>query len=409
MNGEASMNMHARYRPYNLRWFNRVLRWCFGSYLRLFFRIKPIGTELFNGIKGPFVLIPNHQGILDPFMVGSYVPRPVYWVTSDGNMRSNLLKFLLRLVGSIPKSKVIPDLETVNWIVEVIRKRGGVVGIFAEGQASWDGHTLPLIPSTAKLLKLLKVPVVTAQLRGAYYSQPRWSWNQRRGIIEIEFSLLMDGAELKAASAEGILERLKAAMEYDEAQWLAEQALAFRSGRRARHLELALFLCPSCQSVATMRSFRNRFYCQNCGMVNRLGPDYLFKRVGSSEARFSTIREWNLWQESAYPALVRAAARNASKPIISDTGVMLFKGRKMNPLRLLRTGVMALYADRITLHTLSGTELSFPLADIEGAGVLKQQLFEFYFGKGLYQFRFPARNQSARKWLLAVQALKAAD
>jgi hypothetical protein len=38
--------------------------------------------------------------------------------------------------------------------------------------------------------------------------------------------------------------------------------------------------------------------------------------------------------------------------------------------------------------------------------VLKQQLFEFYIGKALYQFRFPRRFQSARKWYEAVSALK---
>jgi len=78
-------------------------------------------------------------------MVGYHIPDPVYWVTGDGNMRSSVMRVLLGLVGSIPKSKSIPDLETINWIVEVIRKRKGVVGLFAEGQASWDGHTQTVI------------------------------------------------------------------------------------------------------------------------------------------------------------------------------------------------------------------------------------------------------------------------
>ena len=67
---------------------------------------------------------------------------------------------------------------------------------------------------------------------------------------------------------------------------------------------------------------------------------------------------------------------------------------------------MILYPDRIELATLLGERLAFPVADIEGAGVLKQQLFEFYIGKTLYQFRFPRRFQSARKWYDAVSVLK---
>ena len=55
---------------------------------------------------------------------------------------------------------------------------------------------------------------------------------------------------------------------------------------------------------------------------------------------------------------------------------MLLRGYRMNPLRRIRTGVMILYPDRIELATLLGERLAFPVADIEGAGVLKQQLFE---------------------------------
>ncbi len=406
------MDVRTRYRPRNPLWFNRLLRWFYGAWLRAAYRITPVGTELFDRLKPPYVVIPNHVSVLDPFMVGSLVPSPVYWVTSDGNMRSGIMKFLLRLVGSIPKSKVIPDLETVNWIVEVIRKRGGVVGIFAEGQACWDGCTLPLIPSTAKLLKLLRVPVVTAVLKGVYSSGPRWSWNHRRGPAEIEFRLLMDGAEAKASTAEEIQARLGAALEHDEAAWLGTRRFVYRSARRARHLELALFMCPECSSVGAMASAGNRLGCHACGNSVRLNPAYRFVPTASGSPRFATIREWSLWQARAFPAKLAALASAATtatvaaRPLMSDPGVMLMRGRKMTPLRKLRTGTLELHADRLELATVSGERLAFSLADIEGEGVLKQQLFEFYLGRNLYQFRFPLRRQSALKWLMAVQAMK---
>lgn len=402
------MHSNARFKPRNLLWFTRFLRWSFGAYLKLFFRIKPIGAELFKELKGPFVLVPNHQGNLDPFMVGSFVPRPVYWVTSDGNMRSTILKFLLRLVGSIPKSKAIPDLETVNWIVDVIRRRGGVVGVFAEGTATWDGRTLPLIPSTAKLVKLLKVPVVAAVMRGGYYSQPRWSWKPRRGYLEIEYKLIMDGAEAKAKSADEVLTAMQAALAHDEAAWAAEHPHEYRSRRMARHLELSLFMCPRCGAVGGMRSHRDRLYCRRCGYVNRLGSDYRFSSSGGFEPRFPTISAWSDWQEEAFRAFVLDPARPEGVPILSDAGVMLLRGRKMNPLLRLRTGTMCLYRDRVELTTLYGRRLAFPLDQIEGEGVLKHQRFEFYLGRALYQFRFPRRWQSGRKWLMAVGELKAA-
>ena len=227
------------YRPYNPRWFNRLIRFTFGIYLSRRFRIHCIGRELFNTQKPPFAIIPNHVAMLDSLMVGSNVPQPIYWIASDGNMRTTFMRFVLKLVGTIPKSKYIPDLETINGIVEVIRKRKGVIGIFPEGTATFDGHTQDLVPATGKLLKLLKVPVVTAIVKGAYYSMPRWSWTNRLGRVEIEFKLVIPAEEIKQLKADEIFMRLKGILEYDEAEWQKERqipysgkALAFRRAIR---------------------------------------------------------------------------------------------------------------------------------------------------------------------------------
>jgi len=396
----------ARYRPRAPRWFNYLLRFTFAAFLKRAFRIHAVGAGILRKTKPPYVLIPTHHGTLDPFMISYFVPEPVYWVTSDGNMRSSIMKWLLGLVGSIPKSKAIPDMETIGWIVEVIRKRGGVVGVFAEGQASWDGHTQAIIPSTAKLVKLLKVPVIVAVLKGAYFSQPRWAWNKRPGCMEIDFKLVMDGAEARARSPEEILGSLESAMEYDEEAWRANHPARHRGSGRARHLELALYMCPACRQVGSMRSYVNRIYCRACGHVVRLSRDYTFTAVGKSAPRFGSIREWDAWQRTEFAAMVEAAAADTGAPVFADWGVMLLRGYRANPLRRIRSGTMVLYPDRIELATLLGERLAFPIAKIEGESVLKQQLFEFYVGKSLYQFRFPRRFQSARKWLDAVSLLK---
>lgn len=400
------MNTKTSYRPRTARGFNRLLRWTLGRILVLRFRVRPKGTELFKKLRPPFILVPTHHGILDPFMVNYFVPGQVYWVTGDGSMRSSLMKFLLSLVGSIPKSKAIPDLETVGWIVEVIRKREGIVGIFAEGQASWDGHTQELIPSTAKLIKLLKVPVVVAVLKGSFSSQPRWAWNHRPGLMEIEYKLVMSGAEAKAKTAEEILEDLSAAMAYDDEEWRSNHPIQYRGSGRAKHLELSLFMCPVCRHIGSMRSHINRLYCHSCGYVVRLSRSYHFSAVGSSTPLFTTIRAWDLWQTDMFGRHIASVRADGNAPIFSDDGVMVLRGHKSNPLRKLRTGSMILYGDRVELATLSGERLVFPIAEIEGEGVLKQQILEFYHHKALYQFRFPRKFQSARKWVEGIRLLK---
>jgi len=122
------MPRRSRYVPRNYRAFNKLVRFTYGLWLRAYFRIEGRGADIARSLAPPFVVVSNHVTILDPFILSTFLREPVYWITSDGNMRTRVMRALLRLVGSIPKSKAIPDIETVNWTVEVILRRGGVVG-----------------------------------------------------------------------------------------------------------------------------------------------------------------------------------------------------------------------------------------------------------------------------------------
>ncbi|MBN1243578.1 MAG: 1-acyl-sn-glycerol-3-phosphate acyltransferase [Spirochaetales bacterium] len=401
------MPSRSRYTPNNYRFFNRLLRITFGAWLKRAYNLEVVGLEVFRRVRPPYVVVPTHAAMLDPFLVGSFVPAPVYWVTGDGNMRTRLLRSLLKLVGSIPKSKAIPDMETVGMMVDVIRKKRGVVGVFAEGQATWDGRTQGVFPSTAKLLKLLKAPVVVAVLKGMYLSHPRWSWLRRKGKVVLEFKLAFEPEELKTLDADAIHERLVAAMDHDEFRWLEGRKESWRGRARAEHLELALFTCPECGAVGSLRSFRNRFRCHACGALARVDRRGGFVPVGEAKPfRFRDIGEWDAWQGGAFRAwLAERSARHPDRPLFADPGVALLKGHRMNPLRRLRTGLLVLYPDRIELAPVLGARLSFPLGALSGIGTLKQHLFEFYDGKALYQVRFARRWCSGRKWQAALEFL----
>ena len=400
------MSRRNRYVPQNLRWFNKLVKFTYGLWLHAFFRVKSRSSRIARTLKPPFVLVSNHVTVIDPFILTTFLREPVYWITSDGNMRTSLMRALLRLVGSIPKSKSIPDRETVGLTVDVIRKRGGVVGIFPEGQQCWDGTTLPLVPSTAKLLKLLKVPVLAAVIKGGYSSLPRWTWARRRGRMEVEWRLAFGADELKTLSVEEIRSRLEAALAHDEAAWQEKARVPFEAIRKAEHIELALFMCPRCEAIGSLRSARSRLNCQACGMALKLDAFGRFKARKGEAPVFSTPRDWDRWQSGAFERrILGEAAARPDRPLFSDAGAMLRRGHKMNPLRSLRSGTLILYPGHLELATLIGERLSFPLASIEGISVLKRNILEFYVGQELFQIRFPLRSASARKWQMAVETL----
>lgn len=399
------MKRGGRYVPRNYRWFNKLLRYTYGFWVHAFFRVRGGGIDP-KSLRPPFVLLSNHVTVLDPFILSTFLRDPVYWITSDGNMRTRLMRALLRLVGSIPKSKSIPDLVTVGWTVDVIRKKGGIVGIFPEGQQSWDGTTLPLVPSTAKLLKLLKVPVIAATIRGGYSSLPRWTGARRRGRIEVEWKLALGTEELKELSVEDIEKAIEAALDHDEAAWQEKERIPFKAMRRAERVELGLYLCPRCEGIGSLRSSRSRLNCLSCGMAVRLDPYGRFKSRADEAPVFATIRDWNRWQAIAFERrILELADARPERPLFSDAGAVLLRGHKMNPLRVVRTGTLIMYPDRMELATVFGYRLRFPVASIEGIGVLKRNILEFYIHKELYQVRFPMRSASARKWQDATEIL----
>lgn len=403
-------------------WFNRLLRWTYGRALVRAYNIETRGTELFRTLRPPYVLIPNHVSLVDPFVVGTLVPDPVHWITGDGSMRSSVMRALLSLVGSIPKSKAIPDLETVGNIVRVVRKAGGAVGIFAEGQSTWNGCTQPIYPSTAKLLALLKVPVVVPVLKGLYLSSPRWGTGRRRGRVEVEFKLVLTGDDCRSLAPEEIADRLEAALAHDEYAWLAARPqLRFGGAARASGLERGYFLCPRCLSLGNMRSGRRRVDCLSCGAAAEYtGRGELAPISGAPPLGPRNLRDWDALQGPAFARLLaeRAAAGDEGSVLMEDSGVVLFRGKRFSPLVRLRAGRLSLHRDRLVFTPAlrralgrggdggDGGPFTFSLEQIEGIGTLKSRTVEFYVGRTYYRLVFPDPRCSARKWQAAVEFLQ---
>ena len=411
-----------RYRPTSTRFFTWLLRHTYAAYITSVYKTRGIGLDMFKTLKPPFILVGNHSTLLDPFLTNYFVPHPIHWVASDGNMRNPLMRFLLiKLVGSIPKSKVIPDIETVNWIVEFIRKKKGVVGFYPEGQSTWDGASMPAFGSTAKLIKLLKAPVICAVSRGAYMTKPRWAYTRRNGGMEIEFSMLFTPQALKSMSVEQIDVALNAAISHNDPSWARANGRRFSHPRRAECLELALFACPACGALHTMNSKNEVISCSKCGFSAEYGEDGSFRlqeagdsplplygalSLGAKEIIFPSIQEWDSWQRSHLNTLIaRDFLKAPGRPLFTDEGVRLLKGKRMDTMRSLGYGRLTLSSDSLTLWPEKGRPIAFDHQEIEGPGVLKWNFLEFYVGMTVYRARFGDKKASGYKYATALEQL----
>jgi len=391
-----------RYSPTNTRLFTWLVRKTYGLWIVRSYKVETTGLDFACSLEPPYIVVGNHTTNLDPFLCNALLPRPIHWVASDGNMRSPIMRFLLiKVAGAIPKSKAIPDIETVNWIVEFIRRRKGVVGLYPEGQASWNGTSIPSLGSTAKLLKLLKVPVVLVLSKGSYMTKPRWAYTLRTGKVKIAFSLLFDLAALKSLSVGEISKKLDAAIFHDDPAWALAEGIKYRGPGMAECLELAFYACPVCGALQTLESSGSTVACTACGARTEYAED------GSFSLPFpSSLPAWDAWQEAHLAKLLAERfVPSPNLPIFTDSGVILLEGRRIDTMRRLGSGKLTLSAAGLEFSPLLGRKLVFDIKDIEGPGILKWNFFEFYVGKTVYKAKFRDRSSSGRKYSVALELL----
>ena len=131
--------------------------------------------------EGPCLILSNHVTDFDPILVGLSFPEHMYYVAGENVMRMGFLsKIVARYASVIQRVKGTTDAEAALQILRTLRK-GRNVCMFAEGNRTFTGETLPIAPATAKLVKLSRSTLVTYRLTGGYLTTPRWSTHRRKG------------------------------------------------------------------------------------------------------------------------------------------------------------------------------------------------------------------------------------
>ena len=164
--------------------------------------------------------------------------------------------------------------------------------------ASEAGFTSALlIGHIGKLIKLAKVPVMTYRITGGYQADPRWAHTLRKGPIRAGVVKVYMPEELARLTPEEITEKIEADLFLDP----EANTLPYRGKRLAEGLEEALFLCPKCGKLGTLRGQGSDFTC-TCGL--RAG--YTETGLFTGEAPFASIPAWDDWQAGRVKALAEA-------------------------------------------------------------------------------------------------------
>jgi 1-acyl-sn-glycerol-3-phosphate acyltransferase len=99
---------------------------------RLLYRLEAKGVENIPA-AGPVILASNHLSALDPFTLGAWVPRKVYYMAKDELFRIPVVGPVIRSWGAFPVKRGGVSKEAIRTAIALLQN-GNVMGIFPEGR-----------------------------------------------------------------------------------------------------------------------------------------------------------------------------------------------------------------------------------------------------------------------------------
>lgn len=376
------------------------------SFLRVFLyaytRIFSIRSKISREVKElemPYLLLSNHIGTWDPFVVGYFLDAPIHFVSSDAVFRDRFMRFLLTKMGVIPKKKNIKDTKVVRTMLSVI-KNNNCIGLFPEASRSWTGRTMYIDPATAKLIKLLKVPVVSAKMKGMQLFNPRWATRLRMTRVIIDYQVSLSKEEVLKLDESEILKILRKDLYHNEVEYQRIQQNKIYSFEKAEYISYVLFTCPECNSIGEIKTKGDDFHCTSCKSkwhVNRLG---FFEGVNHT-SKFDNINDWYDWQLNHFNLFIKEKVDSNYKEVLfSDENMILFKERRRG---FRRVGLcdMHFYIDRIEIHFHNGKGMTFLIKEIQTLSPQLRERIEILYDDTAYRIKGRRKGVSGLKWEMA--------
>jgi long-chain acyl-CoA synthetase len=202
--------------------------------LRLGVRIEVTGIEHLPA-RGPYLVSPNHQSYLDPFMVIAALPygvaRQLFFVGASEYFLTPFTRWMARQVNLMPvdpDASLVPAMQAGAFGL----RQGRVLVLFPEGERSIDGTVKAFKKGAAILAHYVRVPIVPVAVDGLYDIWPRnrpLAW--RRLLpgagtrVRIAFGKPVARADGGGPDADGAVAALTAGLRGAvERMWLAGRA-----------------------------------------------------------------------------------------------------------------------------------------------------------------------------------------
>ncbi len=182
----------------------------FNLFCRVFMRLEVDGIENLKAMQTPggdpqrpFLICPNHQSFLDPFVLTSNYPYKIYTnifhVGASMFFRSRFMKFVASMLKVVPIDQDTQLLRAMK-AGAIGLKHGRILNIYPEGERAFDGKLHDFKKGAAILSTELDLPVVPVALDGLQNVWARKSWRIRPAKVKIRIAPSFRPREVIAAA-----------------------------------------------------------------------------------------------------------------------------------------------------------------------------------------------------------------
>lgn len=342
----------------------------------------------------PFIFMGNHSHSDDPFMAGGFLNHAVNYMANIAG-GTYLQRKLASLMGIYGKKKGAPDIASLRHTIELL-KGGHSIGIFPEGDRSWDGETAEFIPGSISIAKKYKIPLRLARLQGNYLTFPRWANTRRRGKVKIDFYTISK-EEIERTPLEELRSKVKSILYNNDIKNPLNQKVKFTGDDLASGIEHLLWICPACGRQDTIRGRGDDIHCDSCGKNWNLDGSL---KIFPAGIQGEDLKDWADWQRKE---IIKICKQKGETRLTETENIILsrLEGRKViNPQK----GVIRLYPDYIEFCSEDKESFNMDIEKVAHYIDNFNRSFQFDFENKRYQILFNGKN--ALKWIDFLNYLK---
>lgn len=353
-------------------------------------------------IEGPVLVAINHASAYDPLFVGAaFKNKPLTFIASEHILRGKWGPFLDKHISFIPHRKGARGSRTALVAMKRMKK-GESIFLAVEGEQTWNGRPLPVMPYTGKLVKGSGATLVTYLLEGAYLSAPRWSLSTRRGKVYGRPAGVYSPDALMKMTDEEVEQLIARDLGFDTWDWQKsrpEGPITYKctKGGNADGLERSVFTCPSCGYSGKLKSQGDSISC-SCGFKVRMEDTGFFEAGGP----FETVADWEEFDRKKLAERMDEMGRAAGEDVVfTDDGVVLHRIEENHSDEEAARGKLRLsFADEKFILNIG--DYSFDLKEITNMTMVLASRIVFSDKSGYYELLSDKKNRTnLRKYVIA--------